>query len=185
MKDKEQSEKYWNTDTAERGRRAEAGNTFLHHIFLLLTAFLPPEDMSEGRDGEEDVLGDCWITSWEQQTVQELEGEADHQEHLQGEADAAAEKLWSLFQAAAQCVAVMYKGDYCLFLLVFHSSGCFGGLGFQVFLSHPLSLSLSLSRFSDWNCLFFIFVCLFFVYFFYFIFKFKFKVRLCFVFPWL
>ncbi|XP_063890020.1 HUWE1-associated protein modifying stress responses-like [Scylla paramamosain] len=66
--------------------------------------------MSEGRDGEEDVLGDCWITSWEQQTVQELEGEADHQEHLQGEADAAAEKLWSLFQAAAQCVAVMYKG---------------------------------------------------------------------------
>lgn len=67
--------------------------------------------MSEGRDGEDDVLGDCWITSWEQQTVQELEREPDHQEHLQGEADAAAEKLWSLFQSAAQCVAVMYKGE--------------------------------------------------------------------------
>lgn len=67
--------------------------------------------MSEGRDGEDDVLGDCWITSWEQQTVQELEAEPDHQEHLQGEADAAAEKLWSLFQSAAQCVAVMYKGE--------------------------------------------------------------------------
>ena len=67
--------------------------------------------MSEGRDGDDDVLGECWITSWEQQTVQELEGEPDHQEHLQGEADAAAEKLWSLFQSAAQCVAVMYKGE--------------------------------------------------------------------------
>lgn len=80
-------------------------------LFYLLRCFLTPVDMSEGRDGDEDVLGDCWITSWEQQTVQELEREPDHQEHLQGEADAAAEKLWSLFQSAAQCVAVMYKGE--------------------------------------------------------------------------
>ncbi|KAG0730070.1 UPF0472 protein C16orf72 [Chionoecetes opilio] len=65
--------------------------------------------MSEGRDGDEDPLGECWITSWEQQTVQELEGEPDRQAVLEGQADEAAERLWSLFQAAAQCVAVMYK----------------------------------------------------------------------------
>ncbi|XP_045601732.1 HUWE1-associated protein modifying stress responses isoform X1 [Procambarus clarkii] len=66
--------------------------------------------MSEGRDADEDVLGDYWVTSWEQQTVQELESEADHQQHLHAEADAATEKMWALFQSAAQCVAVMYKG---------------------------------------------------------------------------
>lgn len=81
------------------------------HIFRLFSSLLTPVAMSEGRDGEDDVLGECWITSWEQQTVQELEREPDHQEHLQGETDAAAEKLWSLFQSAAQCVAVMYKGE--------------------------------------------------------------------------
>lgn len=68
--------------------------------------------MSEGRDGDEDhLLGDYWITSWEQQTVQELEGEPDRQQHLHAEADAANEKLWALFQSAAQCVAIMYKGE--------------------------------------------------------------------------
>lgn len=68
--------------------------------------------MSEGRDGDDDVLSEYWITSWEQQTVQELESEADHQEHLLAEADAANEKMWALFQSAAQCVAVMYKGEH-------------------------------------------------------------------------
>lgn len=66
--------------------------------------------MSEGRDADEDVLSDYWVTSWEQQTVQELESEADNQEHLHAETDAANEKMWALFQSAAQCVAVMYKG---------------------------------------------------------------------------
>ncbi|XP_066972861.1 HUWE1-associated protein modifying stress responses [Macrobrachium rosenbergii] len=66
--------------------------------------------MSEGRDGDDDILGDYWITSWEQQAVQELENEQDHQQSLHAEADAANEKMWILFQNAAQCVAVMYKG---------------------------------------------------------------------------
>ncbi|ROT69798.1 HUWE1-associated protein modifying stress responses isoform X2 [Penaeus vannamei] len=66
--------------------------------------------MSEGRDTDEDLLSDYWVTSWEQQTVQELESEADRQELLRAEADEANERMWALFQHAAQCVALMYKG---------------------------------------------------------------------------
>lgn len=66
--------------------------------------------MSEGRDTDEDLLSDYWVTSWEQQTAQELESEADRQELLRAEADEANERMWALFQHAAQCVALMYKG---------------------------------------------------------------------------
>lgn len=99
-------QEYWNLWRPAECTGSSSAPTFTH-----FRSSLPPLAMSEGRDGDDDVLGECWITSWEQQTLQELEGEPDHQEHLQGEADAAAEKLWSLFQSAAQCVAVMYKGE--------------------------------------------------------------------------
>ena len=63
--------------------------------------------MSEGRNTSED---DCWITNWEQQTINELEGEPDYNERLLSETELASKKLWTLFQSAAQCVAIMYKG---------------------------------------------------------------------------
>jgi len=65
--------------------------------------------MSEGREGDDD-LSDFWVTSWEQQTVQELENEDDQAQVLHAQLNAANEKLWTMFQNAAQCVAVMYKG---------------------------------------------------------------------------
>lgn len=92
--------------------------------------------MSEGRDTDEDLLSDYWVTSWEQQTVQELESEADRQELLRAEADEANERMWALFQHAAQCVALMYKGG--LELPSGGSRGC--ALGSRV-PSRGLSLS--------------------------------------------
>ena len=62
--------------------------------------------MSEGRNNDEE----CWITNWEQQTMDEVESQPDHQERLNSETDAANQKLWFLFQNAAQNVAIMYKG---------------------------------------------------------------------------
>lgn len=92
--------------------------------------------MSEGRDTDEDLLSDYWVTSWEQQTVQELESEADRQELLRAEADEANERMWALFQHAAQCVALMYKGGLQL------SLGAWGLCPRPPCASRGLSLSL-------------------------------------------
>lgn len=69
--------------------------------------------MSESRTSEE-IINEYWadLSNWEQKTCEDLDGEGDalNQRIIQ-EKEAADKKLWTAFQNAAQCVAIMYKGN--------------------------------------------------------------------------
>lgn len=58
---------------------------------------------------EEDLLTDPWITSWEQQCIQQVENEPDPEERLHTERDTSVQKLWQMFQNSATSLAQLYK----------------------------------------------------------------------------
>lgn len=66
--------------------------------------------MNEDHEREEDPLADPWITSWEQQCIQQVENEPDPEERLHMERDVASQKLWQMFQNSATSLAQLYKG---------------------------------------------------------------------------
>ena len=64
-------------------------------------------------DGGEDCSD--WLRSWnqfEQQCVEEVEGEGNMEERLAGEREDVAQKLWLSFQNSATAVAQLYKGKF-------------------------------------------------------------------------
>ena len=66
--------------------------------------------MAEDLPVSED-LSDSFISSWEQDAVQELESGSELEAFIQSETDAMNQKLVYLFQNSAASIAQMYKGE--------------------------------------------------------------------------
>lgn len=62
--------------------------------------------MSENRNSEDDFIE--W-SPWEQQVLMELQERGDPEALYLGNNEVTVQKLYGLFQGAAQCLAVLYK----------------------------------------------------------------------------
>ena len=69
--------------------------------------------MSDDNDREEsNVNRDNWLTSWEEQCIQNWEDETNLDDRFQNEAEVSSQKLWLSFQNGATAIAQLYKGIY-------------------------------------------------------------------------
>lgn len=59
-------------------------------------------------NGESD--SDSWLTGWEQQCADSIEGQPDYEQSLTIEADNSHRKIWTVFQDSATCIAQLYRG---------------------------------------------------------------------------
>lgn len=64
--------------------------------------------MSENRSTDDDFIE--W-SPWEQQALVELQERGDPEAVYVGNTEATVQKLYGLFQGAAQCLAVLYKSE--------------------------------------------------------------------------
>lgn len=67
--------------------------------------------MSESRNNGTDDDFIEW-SPWEQQTLMEMQERGDLENVYLGNTADTEQKLFGLFQGAAQCLAVLYKGQY-------------------------------------------------------------------------
>lgn len=70
--------------------------------------------MNESKTSDE-FINDCWVglTSWEEEVCDDIENKDETvNQILINETEVINKKMWSSFQNAAQCVAIMYKGLY-------------------------------------------------------------------------
>lgn len=51
-----------------------------------------------------------WLTGWEQQCADSIEGQPDYEQSLTMEADNSHRKIWTVFQDSATCIAQLYRG---------------------------------------------------------------------------
>lgn len=65
--------------------------------------------MNEMHDRDEEIEPWLSLTSWEQQSINEVENSPDLESQAENEKDCLAQKLWLLFQNAATCIAQLYK----------------------------------------------------------------------------
>lgn len=65
-------------------------------------------------NGEGD--GDTWLTGWEQQCANSIEGQPDYEQSLTIEADNSHRKIWTVFQDSATSIAQLYRGIVLFFL---------------------------------------------------------------------
>lgn len=69
----------------------------------------PRKDIEEGGINK-DILGDAWLTEWENETIEEWElQQTNMEDRLQNERERSAEKHWHSFQNSASSIATLYK----------------------------------------------------------------------------
>jgi hypothetical protein len=61
---------------------------------------------------DSDQLSDNWFSNFEDQCLEELEGEPDLAPTLEADREFAVQKLWLQFQNTATAIAQMYKGKW-------------------------------------------------------------------------
>lgn len=54
--------------------------------------------------------GESWLTGWEQQCADVVEGQPDYEQSLTIEADNSLRKIWTVFQDSATAIAQLYRG---------------------------------------------------------------------------
>lgn len=54
--------------------------------------------------------GESWLTGWEQQCADIIEGQPDYEQSLTIEADNSHRKIWTVFQDSATAIAQLYRG---------------------------------------------------------------------------
>ncbi|KAI4455802.1 hypothetical protein MML48_8g00010551 [Holotrichia oblita] len=58
--------------------------------------------------------GESWLTGWEQQCADIIEGQPDYEQSLTIEADNSHRKIWTVFQDSATAIAQLYRERHCI-----------------------------------------------------------------------
>ena len=67
--------------------------------------------MADGREKDEDILGDNWLSHWENQCLDDWEDDSNMDDLIQNETEQSSQKLWLSFQNSATAVSHLYKGE--------------------------------------------------------------------------
>lgn len=66
--------------------------------------------------------GESWLTGWEQQCADIIEGQPDFEQSLTIEADNSHRKIWTVFQDSATAIAQLYRGKSFLQYIIPYST---------------------------------------------------------------
>ena len=73
--------------------------------------------MEDNLDRDQELIGDNWLTDWENERIQEWQDEPNMDDRIQTESERCAQKLWLSFQNSATSIAQLYRGNIRLKLL--------------------------------------------------------------------
>lgn len=54
---------------------------------------------------------ESWLTGWEQQCADSIEGQPDYEQSMDAESDNSHRKIWTVFQDSATSIAQLYRGE--------------------------------------------------------------------------
>lgn len=66
--------------------------------------------MAEDKSQDVDQSGENWLSSFEEECLEDLDREPNMEDRIQAEREFSTQKLWLGFQNSASCIAQLYKG---------------------------------------------------------------------------